>query len=171
MKRVRCKWDRPGRGDGSAQRGRSVIYDCLVSSYFSLPFILSAILSAAYVGEVQLQRGHCSDVSPSIFGSESKVVAAGLCKAQEPKQMLRQRTEINVAEEKVMALFCICKRSVLTSHRRHTNVILLTFGVGCDKLHEIMRLLLNANHMTSIICSCGRVCNGIVGLRATEVAQ
>ena len=39
MIRVRCIWDRPGSGDGSAQRGRSVVYDCLVSSYFSLPFI------------------------------------------------------------------------------------------------------------------------------------
>jgi len=35
--RVRCKWGRPGRGDGvHMQRGRSVIYDCLVDSANSM---------------------------------------------------------------------------------------------------------------------------------------
>jgi len=41
--RVRWKWDRPGRGDRSAQRGRSVIYYCLVLLWKSLPHAVNCV--------------------------------------------------------------------------------------------------------------------------------
>ena len=58
---VYCKWDRPWRGDRSVQRGRSVIYDCLV-------LICECLLHCAQQQLQTLQHKsmlavyHCSEV-------------------------------------------------------------------------------------------------------------
>ena len=59
--RVRCKWDRPEGGDGSAQHGRNVTYNCLVA-----PCILYYLSNQS---KNKLSHKQCGQKSPILIHS------------------------------------------------------------------------------------------------------